>query len=310
MRRLFAVLAALLGAACGTGIHEPTGPCGEDAHTGPTPQQLAFVSDALYGQFDICLINPDGTAGTQLTSSLGDDTWPTWSPDGSKLAFQTNRNIAPAHDSVAARLQLDLYVINADGTGETQITADTANEAQPAWSPDGTKIAFVTDRDANNEIYVMNADGTNVRRLTTNAAADEQPAWSPDGGKIAFVSNRSGTTDIWVMDSTGANPVSLTNDAAVDVLPAWSPPPDSNRIAFQSNRAGDFAIFVMSTDGSGVRQLTDGGVPDGSPSWSPDGTRIAFESDGEVWVLVLDGSRPVQVTKSRFVNDFLPRWRP
>ena len=308
MRRLFAVLAALLGAACGTGIHEPTGPCGEDAHTGPVPQQLAFVSDALYGQYDICLINLDGTAVAQLTTSLGNDFWPTWSPDGSKLAFQTDRNIAPAHDSVPARLQLDLYVINADGTGETQISADTANEAQPAWSPDGTKIAFVTDRDGNNEIYVMNADGTNVRRLTTNAAADEQPAWSPDGGKIAFVSTRSGNTDVWVMDSTGANPAPLTNDAAVDVLPVWSP--DSTRIAFQSNRSGDFAIFVMNADGSGITQLTDAGVADGAPAWSPDGTRIAFESDGDVWVLLLDGSRPVQVTRSRFALDFLPRWRP
>ncbi len=290
MRRPLAVLAALLGAACGLGIHEPTGPCGEDAHPGPTPQQLAFVSDALYGQYDICLINVDGTAVAQLTTSLGSDLWPAWNPGGTRLAFQSYRTLTPG----GGLPQSDIFVINVDGTGETQLTADTTNEAQPAWSPDGTKIAFVTDRDGNNEVYVMDADGQNVRRLTNNAAADEQPAWSPSGARIAFVSDRTGNPDIFVMDSTGANPVQLTNNPAVDVGPAWSP--DSLKIAFHSDRPGKFALFIMNADGTG--------------QWSPDGTHLVFDTDGELWVIRPDGSEPRQVTHSKYVQDFMARWRP
>src|SRR5207245_6248156 len=127
--------------------------------------------------------NVDGTAVAQLTTSLGNDSWPAWKPDGTRLAFQSYRTLTP----VGGKPQADIFVINVDGTGETQLTTDTTNEAQPAWSPDGTKIAFVTHRDGNNESYVMNADRTSGRRLTNNAAADERPAWSPGGGQIACV---------------------------------------------------------------------------------------------------------------------------
>ena len=308
MGRRLAVLAALAGTACGTGIQEPTGPCGEDAHTGPTPQQLAFVSDALYGQLDICLINPDGTAVTKVTTSLADDWWPTWSPDGSKLAFMTGRTVIPAHDTVPRRIAWDLYVINADGSGETALTSDTTNEGQPAWSPDGTKIAFITDRDGNNEIYTINADGAGLRRLTTDAADDEQPAWSPDGGKLAFVSNRTGSLNIWVMDSTGANLANVTNSTSTDLAPAWSP--NGTKIAFHSDRGGGFDIYVMDTAGANVMRLTNGSAPAELPSWSPDGAHLAFDRDGKLWVMQADGSGAVQVTHGKFVNNFMGRWRP
>ena len=303
-------LAALLGgAACSLNVDAGTGPCGEPVRAGPTPGSLAFVSDAVGGQFDICLINTDGSGATPLVTSLADDWWPAWSPDGSKLAFQTNRNFIPAHDTVPPHPEWDIYVINVDGSGETQLTTDTTNEAQPAWSPDGKRIAFVTDRDGNNEIYLMNGTGGNLRRLTTAAGTDEQPAWSPDGAKIAFVSNRSGNLNIWVMDSTGANPVNLTNDASVDLGPAWSP--DGSKIAFHSNRPGNFAIYVMNADGSGVTQITNARLPSELASWSPDSKRIVFDSDGELWIAQASGGGGLtQVTHSKFVHDFMARWRP
>jgi len=298
VRRPLAVLAALLGAACG-----------QDTATGPGPGQgqFAYVNDSYLGQWDLYIINADGKGRAQLTTNLADDWWPTWSPDGTWIAFESNRNFTPG-DTLPPHSQLDLYVINVNGTGETRLTTDTTNEAQPAWSPDSTRIAFTTDRDGNNEVYLMNADGTGITRLTNNAAADEQPAWSPDGGKIAFVSNRTGNAEIWVMDSTGANPVQLTNDGGNDIAPSWSP--DSTRIAFMSDRAGDFAIFVMNANGSNVRQLTNAGVPDELPSWSPDGTRLVYDSDGELYVLWMESSGQAQVTKSRYVLDFDARWRP
>src|SRR5207249_2981914 len=233
-------VAGLVGAACHKDT--PTGP-------GAGPGQFAFVSDARLGQYDICLINTDGSGFVQLTTSLADDSWPAWNPDGTKIAFQSNRNLTPGGNAS----QLDIYVINADGTGETRLTTDTTNEAQPAWS----------------------ADGTGVTRLTTNRTADEQPAWSPDGTRIAFVSDRTGNAEIFVMNADGTNPANVTNNAATDVGPAWSP--DGTKIAFHSDRAGDFAIFVMNADGSGVRQLTDPSVPDELPAWSPEGNRLAFD---------------------------------
>ena len=216
MRRPLAVLAALLGAACGLGIHEPTGPCGEDAHVGPTPQQLAFVSDARFGQFDICLINVDGTAVAQLTTSLGNDSWPAWKPDGTRLAFQSYRTLTP----VGGKPQADIFVINVDGTGETQLTTDTTNEAQPAWSPDSLKIAFHSDRAGNFALFVMNADGTNATQLTDASVGDELPAWSPDGTHLVYDTDG----ELWVIRPDGSEPRQVTHSRYVQSFMArWRP---------------------------------------------------------------------------------------
>jgi Tol biopolymer transport system component len=107
----------------------------------------------------------------------------------------------------------DIWVMNADGTNPVQLTTDPAGDHTPAWSPDGTKIAFVSDRDGGNfEIYVMNADGSGQTRLTDDPAQDFDPTWSPDGSRIAFVSDRDdGFFDIFVMNADGSGPTNLTN---------------------------------------------------------------------------------------------------
>lgn len=165
----------------------------------------------------------------------------------------------------------DIYVINSNGTGAIQLTANPGWDAEPAWSPDGSKIAFTSARDGNLEIYVMNADGSAPMRLTSDPAADYGPAWSPDGTRIAFGSNRGdGSPRIYVMNADGSNPVPLTNGGD----PAWSP--DGSRIAFSSNQGGPFGIFVMNADGSGITRLTTPDYSDAQPAWSPDGVKIAF----------------------------------
>src|SRR5881628_3764924 len=140
------------------------------------PGQIAFASDRL-AQFDIYVMNANGTGIQRITSDLAFDFWPSWSPDGSRIAFTSDR------DSPIDRENLDIYVMNADGTAIVRVTSDTAQDDEAAWSPDGGRLVFRSHRDGNDDIYAVNVDGTGLVRLTTDAAADVQPAWSPDGGK-------------------------------------------------------------------------------------------------------------------------------
>jgi Tol biopolymer transport system component len=175
----------------------------------------------------------------------------------------------------------DLYVIEPDGSGRTALTdTPTENDIEPAWSADGSKLAFSSNRDGNYEIYVVDADGTNPRTLTAHPARDSRPAWSPDGSRIAFESNRGGgATGIYVMDADGSNPVLLQPQAG---HPSWSP--DGSKIAFS-----DGSIWVMSADGAGKQLIRERGTAFDScaglvpfsyfgPDWSPDGEWLAYVS--------------------------------
>jgi Tol biopolymer transport system component len=155
-----------------------------------------------------------------------------------------------------------------DGSDPVNLTNHPADDWDPNWSPDGSMIAFASDRDGNPEIYVMNSsDGKNLRRLTENETIDEQPAWWQDAtsDRIAFVSYRDGNAEIYLMDSDGSHPVNLTDNLAEDKHPTWSP--DGSQIAFTSNRDGDREIFVMGADGSNPTNLTDNSVDDWAPHW-------------------------------------------
>jgi Tol biopolymer transport system component len=184
--------------------------------------------------------------------------------------------------------QLDVYVVNADGTGRTNLTSSPGVDQDPAWSPDGTRIAFSSNREGNSDVYVMNADGSNVVKLTDSLLDDTDPAWSPDGTRIAFVSTRSqnageigeSSEEIWVMGADGSDLVRLTANTVIDDDPAWSP--DGRRIAWMrwSGSTG-MDIWAMNADGTGPVRLTTAGGDDERPSWSPDGSRIVFSSQRE-----------------------------
>ena len=114
---------------------------------------------------------------------------------------------------------LEIYVMNADGSNQTRLTDNPASDSDPTWSADGQKIAFASNRDGNWQIYIMNADGSNQTRLTNNQADDAYPAWSPDGQRIAFTSNRDGNLEIYVMNPDGSQQSRLTNNSGADSFP-------------------------------------------------------------------------------------------
>ncbi len=227
--------------------------------------------------------------------------------------------VPPVAATVPARIafgsdrdgDLDIYVMQADGTGLVQLTDHPGDAGFPAWSPDGRRIAFGSGRDGDFDIYVMQADGTGLVQLTDHPGRDGWPAWSPDGRRIAFDSDRDGDRDIYVMQADGTGLVQLTDHPGGDGWPAWSP--DGRRIAFGSDRDGDWDIYVMQADGTGLVQLTDHPGRDGWPAWSPDGRRIAFDSDRDgdwdIYVMQADGTGLVQLTDHPG-DDLLPAWSP
>ena len=225
--------------------------------TPPEPPETAAGESEAIGVRE----TPAGAAIAPVATMAPAATTVTVAPATGKIAFTSARD----GDS-------EIYVMNADGSGHTNLTNHPAFDEDPTWSPDGSQIAFISDRDGDSEIYVMNADGSGQTNLTNNPAIDADPAWSPDGTQIAFTSNRSNrenpAPDIYVMNADGSNQTRLSNNPAHNLGLAWSP--DGTQIAFGSNRdVNNFDIYVINADGSGQTRLTNIPGADFSPAWSP-----------------------------------------
>jgi YVTN family beta-propeller protein len=299
------------------------------------------------GNWEIFLMNADGSDQVRLTHTNADNRAPFWAPNAKQIAFVSNRDG-----------NKEIYIINADGSNPVNLSRSRGEDFSPSWSPDGSKIAFVSTRDGkrnvyvmntdgkrqvrlssegdnwnpnwspdsqklafvanhrgNNEIYLMDADGKNQTNLTRNPAEDGRGShsWSPDGSRIAWVTNRDGNWEIYVMNADGSNPVNITRHPAEEGIGMFVWSPDGKQIAFISTRDSNEEVYVVNVDGTGSANLSRSPAMDDVPLWSPDGQRLAFVSNrtgfDEIYVMDVDGKHQVQLTFTRTKEDY-PRWQP
>ena len=253
----------------------------------PDGKRIAFVSrrdghvHPIRGWFtsEIYVMDADGGNPQNLTNDPHHDWAPSWSPDGKRIVFGSERDRGKDNPH-----NTEIYVMDADGKNQRNLTNNRTEDMYPAWSPDGERIAFSARReghvvhnlDITYEIYVMDADGQNEQRLTENRNNDWSPSWSPNGERIAFASDRKGNWenyDIYVMDADGSNQQKLTNHRGDDWFPSWSP--DGERIAFMSERDENTEIYVINADGSDPRNLTNHPEDDSAPAWFGDAFSVA-----------------------------------
>lgn len=244
------------------------------ATTGESPPTLAGGSGD-----GTTVATQSGTSGSptstvanvvQPTQALA----PTPTPPGGgigQLAFASNRDGLP-----------QVYIMNIDGTGVRKVTDLSDGACQPAWSPDGMRLAFTSPCRANRSLYagssiwIINVDGTGRRALASAPGGDFDPAWSPGGDRVAFTSLEDGHPQIYVMSADGKGRTNLSNNRASDSDPSWSP--NGSQIIFTSVRDKVAEVWIMPVGGgSPSRYSRSGGREDSQPSWSPDGKYVAFD---------------------------------
>ena len=208
---------------------------------------------------------------------------------------------------------VEIYVMNSDGDDETRLTNNAVDDRQPAWSPNGERIAYAHRTDNGGlDIFVMRADGSHRRRLTRNPAEDQNPAWSPGGHRIVFQSERKGNDDIFVVDDKGIHVTQLTGTSRDDQDPAWNP--SNLYIVFERTLGGgNDEIFRIRPNGSQIVRLTHEAGDDIQPGFAPAGGKVAFASERDnpfdIFTMFDSGGSQNALITSGFVEG-RPAWSP
>jgi len=272
-------------------------------------EKIAFQSGASVDQAIIAVAYADGSNTVTLARGTG----PSWSPDGTKIAFAAIDYYCDYYYYDCYYYPVGLAVMSADGSGLVFLTNE-ASDAQPTWSPDGTRIAFISSRNGRSGVYVLNAGVPTL--LTNTPRAVSKPAWSPDGTRLAFTCEvDSGNSDICVINANGTGFTRLTSDPGQDAGPAWKP--DGSRIAFATTRyAGAYELASMTPDGGDVTRLSPATAAS-DPAWKPDGTKLVVAnlvcgsssgcSSRGLLVMTAGGTGLTTVSAGA---DYAPAWRP
>jgi Tol biopolymer transport system component len=267
--------------------------------------KIAFMSDRD-GDFEIYVMNADGTAATQLTDNTERDTDPAWSPDGRRIAFASNRD----GDS-------DIYVMNADGSQPRNLTGNAIYDGSPSWHPDGTSIAFNRKRRgvfSAVHIFIMKPNGSGQSRLISHSDNDLEPDWSPDGRAIAFECDE----DICTVGMDDKQVTNVTDSRLPDSSPDWSPNGDNIGFTRTTLSIGEIYLYAVSADGSREERITDSpGLWGPGLAWSPSGDTIAVPGghyEGglartNIWLMRSDGTNATMITDSSGVSE-APDWKP
>ncbi|HEY2431448.1 MAG TPA: DPP IV N-terminal domain-containing protein [Vicinamibacterales bacterium] len=252
---------------------------------------------------EIYIADYDGANPRRVTNTTTLNITPVWSPDSQAIAYTSYRpsgEFGTYQDIIVSYIQ----------TGERATPAAGSPQRQnylPIYSPDGSRIAFTTNRDGNPEIYVMNRDGSNLRRMTNNPAIDVTPTWSPSGDQLAWVSDRTGAPHIYVMNADGTGVRQLISEYCD--RPTWSSG-QFNEIAYAARTGPGYDVKVYNVATGETKKLTDGIGSNESPAFSPNGRHIAFTStrNGKIQIYTIDrtGENLRQITREG--NNKFPNW--
>ena len=270
--------------------------------------QIMFTSKRD-GNFEVYIMNEDGTNIKNLTNNSSVDYGLNWSPDGNYILFYSNRNGNE-----------DVWRMDNDGTNLTNLSNLPSNERAAAYSPDGKKIVFISNMDDNTlDLYTMSAEGGNIQKVTQNRTYCESPEWTNDGKYIVFTlevekdsTEKNFSGELFVINADGNNPRRLTHregfDSGADISP------NGKKIAFYGkSETGNMDIFIMNIDGTEILNLTNDAPEDYSPSWSRDGNWISFTSGNsgnyDIWKMNIITKEKIQLTQHP-KRDETPFYKP
>jgi TolB protein len=303
--------------------------------------RIAFMSDRD-GDFDIFIMELDGSEVTNLTNSDAAEGLPSWSVAEKSLAFLSvdtaegvrvmqmdatgeNQNALLSDFPILATIPVwspdgkwlaieagsqdlaEIYLIDLNSSELLNATDNDAINRFPHFSPDGDKLLFTSNFEGVPALYLLDIQAQETSRLTDLDSANSMGSWSPDGDQIVFATNRDGDFEIYLMELESRESVRLTEALGFDGYPLWSP--DGEKIAFLSVRDGNTEIYVMNEDGSSQVNLTNHSAQDSSGgdfAWSPDGSRILFQTDRdgnvEVYVIDVEGGELSNLTNNAAVD--------